>query len=200
MNVARKRELDERYRAAVLGTSQEEATHLFKKYMKTFHVELDERGRTNFHIFLAVRKRSRDSGARAADDLLNRRIDRRLYARRLRRFCIDVYAEELARYELADIDIESTEWNDLARRMIIECVKEFEGVDSTDKSVVCVAMARTWHRFVQVVHRRYNLPAVSEMRKHVKEESDEEKVVIDSNDFETRMTPRERAALIAEVL
>ena len=131
--------------------------------------------------------------------MLNSRIDRRLYAKRLRKYCIDVYAKELTRYQLADIDTESLIWTRLARRMIIECVKEFDGVDPEDKDAVCTGMARTWNRFVQVVHRVYALPTVKEMRKHVREESDVEKVVMDSNDFETRMTPRERASIEAEI-
>ena len=199
MNARRKRELDRRYQADVLGVSQEEATHLFTKYLRILHAELDERGRSNFHIFLVVRKQSRDNGYRAADDLLNSRIDRRLYAKRLRKYCIDVYAKELNRFGLTDIDTDSAAWTDLARRMIIECVKEFDGVDPEDKDAVCIGMARTWNRFVQVVHREYNLPTVKEMRKHVREESDVEKVVMDSNDFETRMTSRERATIEAEI-
>ena len=200
MNAARKRELDEQYQIAVLGSSQEEATHLYRKYLKTLHDEKDVRDRESFHIFLSVRKHSRDNGYRAADDLLNGRIDRRLYARRVKKYCADVYAKDLTRYGLADIDIESEDWVKLVQRMVIECVKEFEGIDPNDKSVVCIAMARTWHRFVQVVHLKYDLPSVLEMRKHVRETSKDEKTVMDSNDFETRMTRRERDELIAEVL
>ena len=52
MNARRKRELDRRYQVAVRGASQEEATHLYTRYLKTFHVELDERGRSAFLFFL----------------------------------------------------------------------------------------------------------------------------------------------------
>lgn len=199
MNAKRKRQLDQQYQKSVLGTSQETATHLYNKYLKIFHDERDERNRSSYYIFLAIRKQSRDNGYRADDDLINSRIDKRLYAHRLKKYCADVYAKQLNRYELADIDIESAKWSRLIRGVTVECIKAFDGIDPDDKDAVCIAMARTWNRFIQIVHKNYRLPSVLEMKKHLRGETEIERNIIDVNNFETQLTRRERLSLEAEI-
>lgn len=199
MTPERKRELQKKYRRDVLGTSQEEGTRLYNHYLATLHVELDDHGRPSFHIFLALRLKARNNAYRADMDLVSGNITRRVFAQRLRKYCIDLYARELNRHGLATIDTDTEEWIRLRRRMTTEVVKAIEGFDPDDKDALCVPMAKTWHRFVSVVHARYGLPTVREMRRHVGEESDIERTVVKTDDFETRMTPQERSDIEADI-
>ncbi len=199
MTPRRKRRLQVLYKRAVLGTSQEEATELYNKYLSVLHLELDERGRKSFHIFLAIRIKARNNAFRADMDLVSGNINRKVFARRLRKYCIDLYAKELNRFGLATIDTSTEEWARLRRRMTVEVIKAIEGFDPDDKDALCVPMAKTWHRFVTVVHLRYNLPTVREMRKHIGEESDIERTIVEAEDFETRMTSQERESIEADI-
>jgi len=199
MTPERKRELQRKYQADVLGTSQEEATKLYNRYLGTLHLEKDVKGKPSFHIFLAIRLKARNNAFRADMDLVSGNINRKVFGNRLRKYCANLYAAELNYHGLANIDTETEEWKRLVRRMITEVVKALEGFDPLDNDALCVPMAKTWHRFVTVVHTRYNLPTVREMRKHIGEESDIERSVLEADDFETRMTRQERERIEADI-
>ena len=147
----------------------------------------------DLRVFAALRKRPRRDGAKLDLMLLAREITPRDFFRRLRKECADEYALGLNNSGVVRVDIRSQEHKRMTRGLALLVLQAFKNVDPDDKSAVCVAMARTWHRFVKIIHRRYGLPTVQQLRAVTKPESIAEELVLESNYFEIPMTAEEKA-------
>jgi len=194
MTPERKAELAKRYRQAVLNADADATQDAWMRYLAALWEEDGD-----LQIFLELREVPRDNGARIDRQLLARKLTKRQVFGEIREHCADVYASSLNRYKIAEIDIASETYLGITKDLALEVLKAFESVNGRDEFAVCSAMARTWHRFVERLHAQYGLPTVQVMRGKLKPRSEAEKTLLDGGDFETRMTPQERADLEAEV-
>lgn len=194
MTPRRKRELDAEYKRAVMNATQEETNRAWFRYLVAFWKEDGDP-----RIFIALRQQPRSNGSRADYQLMDGTKTPREAIANLTTYCVNLYASLLNEYDLATIDITSPEHLEMIHTLGPEVIKAFRGVDPTDKTVVCTAMAMTWHRFVTLIHAQHGFPLPSALRGAALSESDAEEEVLERDDFETRMTARERAAIKAEI-
>ncbi len=191
----RRRELRLIYKRAVRGTDQAETNRHWFKYLTALWKEDGD-----MYVFRELREVPRTNGADVDRQLMSGEITKRQAFNQIRVRCIDSYASRLKRFGIAEIDMASRPYLEIRREMGIQVVRAFEGIDPTDKTAVCTAMAKTWNNLVELLHAQYGLPTVKEMQVKLPATSDAEKLVLDSEDFETRMTSRERAKIEAEVV
>ncbi len=191
----RKSELAQEYRRAVKGSTKDETRHEWLVYLASLW---KEDGDTT--IFMDIRAPARTNGAQVDLRFMQGKITPRQFFLRLRAECADVYATDLTTYGLASIDQTAPAYRALTREAALEVLEAFEDVDANDPTAVCVAMATTWHRLVAKVHEAYGLPSPRELRgQKMHEESDTETAVLDSDDFQTKMTPGKRRGWEAKV-
>jgi hypothetical protein len=187
MTPERKESLDRRYAAAIVGKSQEATQHEWLKYLAVLYKEDG-----NHKIFLALRVKSRNAAAKVITKYLEDKIgDRQLY-QQITEVGQDQYARDLNTYGLANIDL-SSEWyktftDDMALEVLQACKNWKEGVCD-----ICDVRSRVWHRYIDMMHKLQGLPDVATMRDAVGWSSVDEKAMIDSNDYETKMTAEEKA-------
>lgn len=194
MTPERRRELKQIYRQAIRNATPQETRRHWRLYLKALYLENDD-----YRIFAELRARARWNGAGIDRALLAGTLTPRQAFRQIRRDCADVYAEALNRFDLATIDIEGAAYLQLTREMALQVLQAFRDVDVQDDSAVCHAMAKTWHQFARALHAQHGLPSPRTMRRDTPSDSDAEEVVVESDDFETTMTPEERAAWEAAV-
>ena len=187
MELQRKQELDENYRKAVVGQSQEKTQHEWLKYLAILYEEDN-----NYQIFLDLRSKARNQGAKIATRYLMKVITIKEFFTQGQIVCGDTYANDLNRYGIANINLKSDEYLTITRETIMESLQAFKDV-GTDKIKICRAMAIIWHRYVERLHKEFNLPSVSDLSDTIHWSSDTEKEVIESNDFETSLTEKEKA-------
>ena len=191
----RKAELTQQYRRAVKGATKDETRHEWLVYLASLW---KEDGDTT--IFMDIRARARTNGAQVDIQFLRGMITPRQFFRQIRVRCADIYAADLTTYGLANIDQTTPAYRMLTREIALEVLEAFESVDINDPTAVCVAMASTWHRWVAQLHEAYGLPSPRELRgQKMHEESDAETAVLDSDDFQTKMTPEKRRVWEAKV-
>ncbi len=191
----RKSELAQEYRRAVKGSTKDETRHEWLVYLAALW---KEDGDTR--VFMDIRARARTNGAQVDIQFMRGNITPRMFFLRLRLECADVYATDLTTYGLASIDQATPAYQTLTREAALEVLEAFESVDINDPTAVCVAMASTWHRLVAQIHELYGLPSPRELRgEKMHEESDAETAVLDSDDFQTKMTPGKRRGWEAKV-
>jgi hypothetical protein len=176
--------------AVMANLTRERIRKQYFKYLGLLYKEGNE-----LEVFLALRRFPRRNGARIDLQLVSGQITQREAYRKIKRRCADVYARHLNEAEIADINLDSRAYRQLTRRMAFQVLKAFEGVDPDDKTAVCISMAKTWHQFVRELHQMYNLPTVRRLRNIIHPESLAELQVLDSDDFETIITPADLARL-----
>ncbi len=194
MTAKRQEELKRIYRKAVRNADQRETEHQWALYLAALWLEDGD-----LRIFADLRRRPRMNGARLDQELMAGTKPPRQVFNQIRERCADRYALALNRYGLATIDIAAPIYRRMTRRMGLEVLQAFQGVDAADKPAVCVAMAKTWHQFVRRLHAQHGLPTVRAMKRAMVNESDAEKGVVESDDFQTKMTRAEEAAWEAVV-
>ena len=187
MTPERSRQLKRIYRRAIVNANAKETREAWMRYLAALYKEDG-----NLTLFFEIRGPARDAGATLDEAFLRGEITARQLFHQIRVRCADRYANELTACGVADIDIESDTYKTLTRRAGIEVLQAFDGTDAKDKTAVCVAMAMTWNRLVQLLHREYGLPTVRALRSRIKPASDAEETVLDGDDFETKMTRAER--------
>jgi len=191
----RKAELDRIYaRQVANATAPDEIERAWMRYLLALWEEDGD-----LQIFLELRERPRMNGAKLDRQLMSGEKTRREVFHRIRERCADRYAFSLNRYGIAEIDITSETYRAITHDLGIQVLRAFRDVDQNDNTAVCRAMAKTWNHFVRRLHAQYGLPTVQAMRAKLPGGSDAEDSVLDSGDFETQMTPEERAELEAEV-
>jgi hypothetical protein len=184
----RRRQLKREYSRAVRNASAHDTQEAWLRYLAALYLEGND-----YQFFIDIRAKVRANGARADSQYLDGEITARRLVRRLKEHCAERYAIDLTRFGVANIDIESPEFRTIIRKLGAEVLQTFKSVDPTSDTDTCLAMARTWHRLVQLVHSQYGLPSVRRLRKRLHSESDAETAILDSDDFETQMTDQERA-------
>jgi len=187
MTFERRRELRRKYRRAIKGANQQETQHQWLILLAAFYHEDDD-----YRFFMDIRSRFRSNGASLDDEYLRGNITARQLVRRLKTRVAEAYALALNRYGVAEIDVETPKFRAIIRKLGPEILQAFEGVDPDDSTLFCLAMAKTWHRAVQLIHDAYGLPPIRRLRRKLNEESDAETTILDGDDFETTMTPRQR--------
>ncbi len=196
LSPTRIRFLRDRYRVAVNGATKAETQHHWLIYLASLW---EEDGNTR--IFMDIRVRARTRGAQLDIKFLSGEITLKEFFTQLRTQCEGAYATDLTRYGLAQIDQTTKAYRALTRGVALEVLEAFENVDINDKTAVCVVMARTWHRFVALIHGAYGLPSPKALRgRNLREESDAEISVLGYDDFETTMTLQKRRAWEAKVV
>lgn len=186
MTRERRRELAREYRKAAIGATKPARRRAWLKFLAALWKEDNDP-----MIFGALRTLPRKRGALLDWDLLNKKIDPAGYLRAIRNVCGNSYVRGLNRYGIANIDMSSPRYRSLLRNQLLRQLQGFDGVDPSDKTAVCTAMARTWHRWVREIHSEYGLPSPRVLRRALREESDAEVAVMDSNDFDIPMTPEQ---------
>ncbi len=188
----RKRELDESYERDVKGKTEEQRRELWLKYLRDLFVEDDD-----LRIFLDARNIARLNGFTLATKYLEReRIAPESFVREfffgIQSVCVDVYVGQLNRAGVVVIDTSEERFLTLRHEIAFEVLQVHDSVDSDDKTEVCVAMAKVWHRFVELLHAAYRLPTVEQLKPWVRYESEAEQTALDLDDYETPITPRQR--------
>ena len=147
-------------------------------------------------IFLEVRQRGRTAGGALDIDFLeNRKTVKELFDN-IQTDCADAYAIDLTKAGVASIDLDDPRYKSIKRRAAFEVVKALTGiVNPTDKTEVCVALANTWYRWVELLHNLYGLPTVKVLEILIHAESEAEQISLDAGNFETAITASERAKL-----
>jgi len=199
MTEERKKQIDRQYKYAVRDATEDETNDLWRRYLKIFFDEKDTKNRPDHRIFLSVRERARKGGTLVDVDYLNGRINANLYASRIKAECGDVYVAWLRNYDIARINTDTLVHKQIEQDATVEALEAFERVDVNNKYILCRALAKTWHRLVELIHGEYDLPGVQTMRRHLEEESKGETDALDDGDFTTRMPQRKRAYWIAQI-
>lgn len=194
MTPERRRELKQAYRQAVRNADQRETENQWAIFLAAHWLEDGD-----LRIFADLRRRPRMNGARLDQELMAGTKTPRQVFHQIRDRCADRYALALNRYGIASIDITDATYRQMTRRMGLEVLQAFQGVDPADATAVCVAMAKTWHQFVRRLHAQHGLPTVRAMKRAMAAESDAEEGVVESDDFQTTLTPAEEAAWEAVV-
>jgi hypothetical protein len=188
MTPERKKELDRRYAAAIVGKSQEATQHEWLQYLAVLYKEDGDH-----QVFLALRAKARNAAGKVVTKYIGKLIgDKELYYQ-IRERGQDQYALDLNKYGLASIDLSSEEYQSFTSDMAFEVLQACKDWETTGKDI-CDVRSRVWHCFVERLHKLYGLPTVATIREAVGWSSLEEKEVLDSNDFKTTMTVREREA------
>ena len=190
----RKRELDKQYAKAVRGADPAATRHEWRRLLA---IQYQEDG--DMEIFKELRRKPRINGARRDQEYMRGTLTAKQTFRQIKSKCADAYVSRLNRYGIANIDMANPAYRAITRNMALQVVHAFDGVDPDDKAAVCIPMARTWNQFVRTLHAKYGLPTVKQIQQNIPPESDAEKTVLDSNDFETRMTPIQKARWEAAV-
>jgi hypothetical protein len=187
MTPKRREELASSYAAAIEGKSQDDTQHEWLKYLASLCEEDNDH-----QVFLALRTKARNAAGKVVTKYLANLIGDKALYRQIREKGQDQYARDLNKYGLANIDLSSDEYQDFTADMALEVLQACKKWRATEKDI-CDVRSRVWHRFVERLHKLYGLPSVAAMRETIGWSSVEEKEVIDSNDFETKMTASERA-------
>jgi len=147
-------------------------------------------------IFLEVRQRGRTAGGLLdAQFLVNNKTVKQLFDD-IQINCADAYAIDLTKAGVASIDLNDPRYKAAKRKATFEVVKALTGiVNPTDKTEVCVTLANTWYRWVELLHNLYGLPTVESLKHLIPAESDAEQISLDAGNFETAITASERAEL-----
>ncbi len=190
----RRTKLKSIYRRAVLNTDQAKTQLRWFEYLAALWLEGGD-----LEIFFELRELPRQNAANLDRQFMSGEITERQIFNQIRRQCADLYATRLNKFGIAEIDITSSIYLQISREMAIQVIRAWQDIDPTDKTKVCIAMAKLWHNFVKLLHAQYGLPTVKEMRVRLTARSDAEEFVLDSEDFETRMTVRERARIEAVI-
>jgi hypothetical protein len=185
----RRRELKQIYRQAVRGADQDTTTFEWRRFLAALYLEGGD-----LRIFQELRARARGNGARLDQEYLDDTITKQQLVRGLKVRCAERYAQSLNRYGLAEIDIETPAFRQIIRTLGPEVLETFDSVDPESEHEACRAMAKTWHRLVQLVHAEYGLPRPRALRARLGIESDAERDILEEDDFEARMSPAKRAA------
>ncbi len=183
----RRRQLERQYVAAIQGKTRQERQHEWRRYLT---LRFKEGG--NQQILMDLRQKPRVVGMALCRQLAREKITRRQYFNRTQARCADLYASYLDTYGLAEIDLDSRRYRDLAENVVLEGLHALWDIDSYDKTVFCRATSKMWHRFVETLHAEYGLPSVAGMRYLLREESKAEQFTLRGGDFETRMTSEEK--------
>ncbi len=199
MTPERKKELDEQYKTAVRGKTPSEIRAIWDRYLAVFHEEKDEKERTDYRIFNQVRLVARMNGGAIDLELLASNITPKQYFEQIKAGCGLEYINSLRDNQLVDIDPREIAYQRIELDSTVEALEAFSQTDPLSKPEVCTSMAKTYHRFVELVHAEYRQPLVSDMVKHLNVESEEEAAVLRSNDFETTMRPARRAFWVAAI-
>ncbi len=187
MTPERKKELDVQYAKAVLGKSQEDTRYEWLKYLTVLYYE--EGG---YQVFLEIRSVARSNGAALAIQYRKGFKTAKQFYSGIQQDCANVYTSALNSHGITDIDMSGAVYKAITEDTALEALKAFDGVDSEDKTAICEAMAIIWHRFVERLHTEFKLPSVVNMKGTTRWDSDIEKIVLDRNDFETKMTVDEK--------
>lgn len=184
----RKKQLNELYAQRVANATPAETQEEWFKYLVYLW---NEDG--NLQIFMDIRVKSRSNGARASNAFLaGERTAKQLF-NDIQKYCSDRYAADLHRIGLANIDQTTRKFQQLSRDMAFEVMQAIGSIkDPTDKTEVCIAQAKNWWRWVELLHAAYRLPTVAELEKVTTPESDAEDTVLRIGIFETAVTPRQR--------
>ena len=193
MTPERKKELDVQYAKSVLGKSQEDTQHEWLKYLTVLYREDN-----NYQVFLDIRAAARNAAAKVITKYIEGSLtDKELYVG-IREEGQDRYARDLNKYGFTDIDLSSNEYKTFTSEMAIEVLQACKVWKSTEKDI-CVVRSTVWHRFVERLHGMYGLPSVLSIKEAIGWSSGDEKTVIDSNDFETKMTATEKEQWVSKV-
>lgn len=193
MTPERKKELDTQYAESVLGKSPEDTHHEWLKYLTTLYHEDN-----NHQVFLDLRVAARNAAAKVITKYIEKQInDKELYVG-IREEGQDQYARDLNTYGIAEIDLKSNEYKTFTSDMAIEVLQACKIWESTEKDI-CDVRSTVWHRFVEILHGMYGLPSVSSMKEAIGWSSEDEKTVIDSNDFGTKITVIEKEQWVSKI-
>jgi hypothetical protein len=193
MTPERKKELDTQYAESVLGKSQEDTRNEWLKYLAVLYKEDGD-----YQIFLALRANARNAAGKVVTKYIGKLIgDKELY-HQIRERGQDKYAKDLNTYGLANIDLSSATYKDFTSDMAFEVLQACKDWETTGKDI-CDVRSRVWHRFVERVHKLYGLPSVATIRETVGWSSVEEKEMIDSNDFGTKVTAVEKEEWVRKI-
>ncbi len=100
--------------------------------------------------------------------------------------------QALNRHGLTNIDLESPAYKAFKRELAFEVIQVFTGVRADDKTGVCVAQAKVWHRFVELIHGANGLPSPAQMVGRLRWDSDAEESVLNNGVFKVDLTHTQR--------
>jgi len=159
--------LKDAYRAASLGTTQEEGQALWLQYLQDrWHLD------RYLGIFRVIQHAPRSNGARNIYRYMDGRLTAREFYRAIRTDTTDLYAQILVDAGMANIVFDAT-YDRLANRPIYEGLKEFDRLKTGDirsgegLAFVCTSQVTLWLQFVETLHARYQLPTVQELAPHL---------------------------------
>jgi hypothetical protein len=186
------RALKDAYRAAVLGTSQEETQALWVKYLQDrWHLD------GHLGIFIEIQHAPRSNGARNIYRYMDGRLTAREFYQAIRTETTDLYAQTLVDAGMANIVFDAA-YDRLATKPIYEILNASDALKSGDTrsgeglALVCTSQVTMWLQFVETLHARYQLPTVRELEFQLACLSQSEKVVKKERDFDRYLlTPEE---------
>jgi len=141
----------------------------------------------DYQIFFNLSREAREAGHTIARQYIDKVITAKEFYTEIQTDCAGKYMEMLIKYEL--VPARAT-YEDISTKVAIEALQALKSVDSEIK--ICIAKAKIWFRWQELIHAKYNLPTIAEMKYILSPESEDERGVIKGNLFETTMTDKEK--------